>query len=177
MTEPDSVVIDSHGVLTLSRGRTGRERGGGLELWELQVRLADDGLLAETSIWLGVEGFEKSLADFFAEMAEQWRSGAGWDGVKQWVGMEGGLTLSCTYHRLGHVVIAVELWHLSGSGWAVVSEAVVDAGQLDALAEALRALLTVQHERPAQEAGRDTSGRPTDRPTRYPPSVVVRRRD
>src|ERR1700675_444998 len=87
MAERDSVAIGHGGALTLSRGQWGPGELGGDALWSLRVRLANEGLVAESYVLLGPEGVEESLAEFFDGMAGSWR---GWVGSKEWVGMEGG---------------------------------------------------------------------------------------
>jgi uncharacterized protein DUF6228 len=140
MSDPGAVTIGNGGVMTLRRNQSGRGDRGGIAVWSLHVRVDDVGLSAETGVSLGPDGVEVSLADFFADLAQSWR---GWQGAKEWDGMEGGLTLSCTHDGLGHVVIAVSLRHLSGAGWSAQAQVPVDAGQLDSVTDALRELLTV----------------------------------
>jgi Family of unknown function (DUF6228) len=143
MADRNSVVIGHSGALIVSRGQTGPGERGGESVWSLRVRLVNEGLVAETCVSLGPEGVEQSLADFFDELAGSWR---GWAGVKAWVGMEGGMTLSCSHDGLGHVQVSVTLRQLSRAGWRVESDAVVDAGQLDGLVRELRELLSTQTE-------------------------------
>ena len=87
-------------------------------LWSLVVRVVDEGLTAQTSIWLGPEGVEEPLAGFFADLADDWR---GWSGTKEWNGMEGGLRLFCTHDKVGHVTMRVSLSSHSGTGWKLTS--------------------------------------------------------
>jgi hypothetical protein len=47
-------------------------------------------------VWLGPERAEPPLTELFDELAANWR---GWQGTKDWAGMEGGLTLSCVHGR------------------------------------------------------------------------------
>jgi hypothetical protein len=133
------VKIGNGGFLLLRRDQTGRVENGGLGVWSLVVGVQDEGLSAETSIWLGPQGVETSLGDFFADLA---RDSRGWPGVKEWEGMEGGLTLSCT-HEGGHVIVAVSLKQLSGAGWETRVDVTVDPGQLDVVAMEIRELLTL----------------------------------
>ena len=54
-----------------------------------------------------------------------------------WETYEGGLRLSCTCDRLGHVSVLVDLHDLSspdGDGWHVQGVVPVEAGQLEGLA-------------------------------------------
>lgn len=128
-------------AVTLERNDTGKGDGGNLAVWSLRVCLDDDGLTAETVVLLGPDSVEISLADFFAEMARDWR---GWGGAREWVGMEGGLSLSATHDGLGHVAVEVAVRQRSGDGWLAQTAIQLDAGELDAVVEALRAVLTVE---------------------------------
>ena len=132
--------IGNGGSISFRRGEIGPVEDGGLGLWALVVLVEDEGLSAETSIWLGPHGVEVSLADYFADLARDWR---GWRGAKQWEGIEGGLKLCCTHDGLGHVSVGVSLNHLSGAGWETLVDVPVDAGQLDVVASGMRELLTL----------------------------------
>ena len=56
-------------------------------------------------------------------------------GEKNWETYEGGLRLSCTSDRLGHIAVSVELYERSGQdGWFVQGDVPLEAGQLDQLA-------------------------------------------
>ena len=111
MSEQPSVQIGTGASLTLERGEVGIVDGDRSGLWSLVVRVVDEGLTAQTSIWLGPEGVEEPLADFFADVADDWR---GWSGTKEWNGMEGGLRLSCTHDKVGHVTMRVSFSPHSG---------------------------------------------------------------
>jgi hypothetical protein len=124
--------------LVVSVDEFGMGDSGGHAVWSLTAELSDEGLTARTKVLLGPDSVEPSLADLFEDMAQNWR---GWNGTKDWQGMEGGLALSCVHDGLGHVGISVELRHLSGAGWVARSDIGVDAGQLDALAGEIRELL------------------------------------
>ena len=141
MDERASVQIGNGPVLTVERGQMGLiENTGRSGLWSLVVGVADDGLTAQTNIWLGPAGAEEPLPDFFADLAENWR---GWSGTKEWRGMEGGLRLSCTHDKVGHVTLGISLSSNSGSGWETRVDVPVDPGQLDHIASEVRHLLTV----------------------------------
>jgi hypothetical protein len=142
MNEGSSVRIGgSHNFLILSRDKTGPgDSGRGLSVWSLFVELHAEGLTAKTSIWLGPDGVEEPLSDFFARLATDWR---GWDGTQTWEGMEGGLDLHCINDRVATVQVRVVLRHLSGADWTAGAVVPVDLGQLDTVASDLHQLLTV----------------------------------
>jgi hypothetical protein len=109
-------------------------------VWSLNTELYADGLTAATTFWLGPEGVEERLDDFFERLAADWR---GWAGVRVWENMKGGLFLTCTHDGKGTVVVRVELRHFSGSDWTATAKVFVDAGEeLDAVARDLRRLLS-----------------------------------
>jgi len=69
-------------------------------------------------------------------MSRHWQ---GWSGVKEWQSLEGELSLACTTDGLGHVYIAVTLQpSLDAETWKVHGTAMVEAAQLDGLAEAAK---------------------------------------
>ena len=134
MVDPYSVKLGQAGNwLVLKRGEL--DTG---ELWSLDVALEAGGLSAATSVWLEPEGVGLTLAAHFGEMSADWR---GWDGSKDWEGTEGGLTLSCTNDGLGHIILDVQLNHLSGEGWSARANIPIDAGQLDEITADLHRLL------------------------------------
>jgi Family of unknown function (DUF6228) len=103
--------------------------------------LVTDGLTAHTTFWVGPEGIEHRLDDFFRSLEGDWR---GWDGPRQWKGMEGGLSLTCTHNGLGTITVAAVLENLSGSDWTAKAALAVGAGEeLSHLARDLRRLLTL----------------------------------
>ena len=106
----------------------------------MRVALHADGLTAQTEVWLGPEGVEQRLDDFFSGLASDWR---GWSGSRVWDGMEGGLSLGCRNTGNGPVQIDVTLRHLSGSDWTTSATVEVDAGaQMSAIAADLARLLS-----------------------------------
>jgi hypothetical protein len=138
MSERPSVRIGTGASLTLERGEVGIVHGDRSDLWSLDISVVDEGLTAQTSIWLGPEGVEEPLADFFADLADDWR---GWSGTKVWNGMEGGLRLSCTHDKVGHITMRVSLSRHSGTGWETHVDVPLEAGQLDHVATEMRRLL------------------------------------
>ena len=82
-----------------------------------------------------VWGVDASLSEFFDDLAKNWR---GWKGLKKWEAYEGGLCLSCTTDRLGHITVTVELREGSPERWLVRGDVPLDAGQLEPLAWEMR---------------------------------------
>ena len=118
------------------------QRGEDGSVWSLIVGLSGEGLSAETPVWVGVAGVEEPLDRFFGSLAEGWR---GWQGTREWVGMEGGLAIACRHDGTGTVIVDVRLSQLSGSGWMVETAIPIDAGQqLSEFAKDLERLLQPQ---------------------------------
>jgi hypothetical protein len=82
-----------------------------------------------------VWGVDASLSEFFDDLAKNW---GGWKGPKNWEAYEGGLGLSCTSDRLGHITVTVELREGSPERWLVRADVPVEAGQLERLAMEMR---------------------------------------
>lgn len=96
MEHPRAVIGHGSRRLTLARHEVGQSDYdvSRRAVWSLEAELIADGLAARTTFYLGPESVEKPLDDFFAALERDWR---GWDGQRQWEGMEGGLALSCTH--------------------------------------------------------------------------------
>lgn len=72
------------------------------------------------------------LVELFRSMARDWR---GWEGARSWRSREGGLKLSCTSDRLGHVTLEVTMNGFEKpESWRFTGTLVVDPGQLDRIA-------------------------------------------
>jgi uncharacterized protein DUF6228 len=100
------------------------------ELWAVNAVLALAGVHAEARVWLS--DLDAPLNAFFHDLADNWR---GWKGTKEWATYEGGLRLSCTSDRLGHIAVSVDLHERSGpDGWFVQGDVPLEAGQLEQLA-------------------------------------------
>ena len=75
-----------------------------------------------------VSGFQ-DLADFFAELAANWR---GWPGARRWESLEHDLAIEAT-HQHSHVTLKVEIhcdrldW--DNSGWRVAGDVTIDPGE------------------------------------------------
>jgi hypothetical protein len=125
-------------TLTLSdvhAGASTRSRAG--ELWSVHAVLILHGARAETHVWLSE--LDMPLDAFFRGLADSLH---GWEGTKEWATYEGGLRLSCTADRLGHISVLVELRERSGpDGWCVQGEVPLEAGQLERLAAAVARFL------------------------------------
>jgi hypothetical protein len=108
-------------------------RSGHGELWAVHAVLILHGVRAETHVWLSE--LDVPLDAFFRGLADSFR---GWKGAKEWATYEGGLRLSCTADRLGHISMVVELHERSGpDGWCLQGEVPLEAGQLEQLAAAV----------------------------------------
>jgi len=83
--------------------------------------------------------YSEGLADVFDEMAREWR---GWSGCKHWESLEGELKLSFTADGKGHVTVAIQLSQsLYPDSWRVQATSLIEAGQLDELANSMRQFL------------------------------------
>jgi hypothetical protein len=141
----DDGVVIGHGSrrLTLTRHQVGQsDRDPSRKsVWSLEAELVADGLTARTSSWLGPEGIEAPLDDFFADLERDWR---GWNGQRRWDAMEGGLSLRCTHDGRGTISVAVVLQHLSGVDWTAEATVAVESGEeLSRVVRELRRLLSL----------------------------------
>jgi hypothetical protein len=85
---------------------TSTAHGEHSERWGLVAAVRLDGVEASTYVWLGPDGVQKPLKDYFRAMAESW---AGWDGAMNWQAYEGGLSISSHNDRRGHISSAIVL--------------------------------------------------------------------
>jgi hypothetical protein len=104
----------------------------------LLVTVKSEALFASARIYNnhyaeGVEG----LPRFFENLAANWR---GWQGAKRWESLEGDFKLACVSDGLGHVEIRIELSSIITDPveWDVRCSLIVEAGQLDSIAEDFR---------------------------------------
>jgi hypothetical protein len=139
-----SRAVIGHGShrLTLARHQVGQSDHDASRnaVWALQAELVADGLTASTTFYLGPEGVEERLDDFFADLERDWR---GWHGQRRWESMEGGPSLACTHDGRGTISVAVTLRHLSGADWAAQATLAVESGEeLTQLVGDLKRLLT-----------------------------------
>ena len=98
--------------------------------------LVDDPLSARVTVAHVGGGLD--LDQYFAGMAVEWR---GWKGSKVWESTAREIRLEAVADGKGHVLLTVTLqsgW-LSSSGWQAQANIVIEAGQLDRLAEDARA--------------------------------------
>jgi hypothetical protein len=72
------------------------------------------------------------LDDLFAYLAANWK---GWTGERTWESLEGELRLAATCDRTGHVRINIHLHDGAPALWKVNTSVMVEAGQLERLAE------------------------------------------
>lgn len=78
---------------------------------------------------------ERPLSEYADDLAQHWR---GWRGSKAWETDGGQLKLTSVHDGVGHVTATVELREFSGNGWTVRADLLLDAGQLEPLAHAVR---------------------------------------
>jgi hypothetical protein len=122
------------------RSNRGSDR---LVLWVVKprdhwrARLDCAHLTAEGKVDERHSGDELRLDAYFGELASQWR---GWAGEKEWESL--GLRLAARHDGLGHVTIDASLEQDYGAvdGSEARASLILDAGELDALARAARAL-------------------------------------
>ena len=123
--------VNGGGRLELVRRRADDSAVG---LIQLTVTLASDGLQASSLVY---EDDCAHLPQFFGDLAARW---SGWEGERSWESIEGDLKLSCSHDSLGHIRMTVELRSLGAGSikWTVSSELMIEAGQLDSIAEDAR---------------------------------------
>lgn len=85
------------------------------------VRVAAEGLCAESWVNASVGRGPHGLTDFFAEMHRDWR---GWTGTRRWSSIDSDLELVA--HHDGRIRISVAL---SGDGWSVKADLLVEPAE------------------------------------------------
>ena len=100
-----------------------------------------DGLAATTQVVSNYTSGFQDLADFFGELADNWR---GWQGARRWESLEHDLTIEAR-HQYGHVTLVIEVrcdrldW--GNSGWRVTGDVAIDPGeQLSSVAKDVASL-------------------------------------
>ncbi|WP_412101288.1 DUF6228 family protein [Micromonospora maris] len=78
----------------------------------LVAELCTDGLSASREVSQHYANGFRDLAEFFRELASEWR---GWTGVREWVSLEGDPTIEAR-HAYGHVQLRVTV-RRDGPGW------------------------------------------------------------
>ena len=103
--------------------------------WRARLDFGD--LVAEAKVYERHSRDALHLDAYFADLATQWR---GWAGAKEWESL--GLRLSARHDGLGHVTLGATLDqdYTMADRWRVRASLVLDAGSLDTLARAARAL-------------------------------------
>ena len=95
--------------------------------------------LVGTAMTARVEAYEHNyhhLVSFFDDLAKNWR---GWTGEKTWESVEHHIALRATADRQGHVYLRAALRDVDDpSDWRAEATLLVEAGQLDALADSAR---------------------------------------
>jgi hypothetical protein len=125
------LVIESsreHASLRLSVERPGLD-------WRARLDCRD--LHAEATFHERYSREQLRLDEFFGGLAEQWR---GWDGAMEWEAL--GLKLSASHDGLGHVALEVSLQghYARPESWLARASLQLEAGGLEELARAARAL-------------------------------------
>ena len=64
---------------------------------------------------------------------------SGWEGKKSWYSMEGELEIDATSDRTGHITLLVRIPGDSAVSWSALARVVIEAGQLEAVAQAAEA--------------------------------------
>ena len=113
----------------------------GATLHHLVAVLAVEGLSATKKVYAHYAFGWRDLADFFGELAGDWR---GWSGVREWTSLESDLKIEAK-HDGGHVRLHVTLrqdWpHRGGGSWTVCVDLAVEPGeQLRRLADDIKDL-------------------------------------
>jgi hypothetical protein len=93
------------------------------------AQLRSAGLTATRRVYHGyTQGFA-DLANYFAELAADWR---GWDGSRAWESVEGDLRIEAA-HKFGHVQLRVMVraygsgW--GNEGWSATADLTLDPGE------------------------------------------------
>ncbi len=77
-----------------------------------------------------------SPSRLFEEIAREWR---GWDGEKDWAALDDELRLTASSDHTGHTTLVVVMHdHDSPENWRLEAKLVLEAGQLEDLARAVR---------------------------------------
>lgn len=93
--------------------------------------------IPEGAIETNVYEHREWLAEYFADLAANWR---GWEGVKEYASLEGQLSLNATHDGLGTVTIRVVLGQPWPPEWSFEAELAFGAGaHLERLAHELGA--------------------------------------
>jgi hypothetical protein len=130
--EMDEIRSVNLGGLRLSDEPDGRSSTG--EVWwcraEVSVSGPVSGLVAHTRVTLGPSEIQESLPTLLYGLTADWQ---GWKGARTWSAYEGGLSLSFSHDRLGHILMETRL-HDPGLNWELRVDLGLEAGQLDAVA-------------------------------------------
>lgn len=102
-----------------------------LEADYFKVRLSGSDFSGTARVYV-YEPMPTHLANFFRDLANQWQ---GWPGKKEWVSLEGELSLTATSDSTGHTSLSVRL--RSGPypfDWSLSGVLLIEAGQLEGIA-------------------------------------------
>jgi hypothetical protein len=95
----------------------------------LTAELNLDGLTASVVVVHHYASGFRDLADFFEQQAQDWR---GWDGIREWESLEGGLRIEAR-HEYGHVQLRVTVRRLlpnwGNHGWSATGDLTIDPGE------------------------------------------------
>jgi len=64
---------------------------------------------------------------------------SGWEGKKSWYSMDGEVEIDATSDRTGHITLLVRIPANSAVSWSAEARVVIEAGQLEAVAQAAEA--------------------------------------
>ena len=89
----------------------------------------------------GWDGWVPGLTGYFDGLATDWR---GWKGTREWHDEDGGVRLSAVHPTVGSVDLTVRLDPTYGAmtpgGWVLEIAVPVEPGQLESIAQSVRAL-------------------------------------
>jgi hypothetical protein len=85
---------------------------------------------------------ETHIPAFFRDLAFHWR---GWSGKKSWGALDGKFSLSATIDSTGHIHLDVELLGGACYDWRLRGSLVIEAGQLDPIANQIERFMRLGH--------------------------------
>jgi hypothetical protein len=121
MTEPLLAAVESNGIrLSISAPST-----KSLDGWnDFDAAISTPRMQARVNV---PDFGNKSVADFFAELATDWR---GWKDERQWKSIEGNMALTATIDLTGHIRCVITLGERHGrDDWSVTCVLMIESGE------------------------------------------------